>query len=247
MSSVGETQQAARGIENAVKAGDEHLRGHVGAEVLVHPFEDEPRLEQSLRGRAQHASGCRHDERRRHPLVGDVPDHETNTSIRQGDHVVEVAADLPCGPVKGVYAPARKIGQLLWQEVLLDQPGDLELLLEALPGRRLRFLLADELPDPKRRRRLRSEVVEQLAIIGRILLSGEPAPELQHSDQLALADERHRQLDPLGPHLIQGLGVEGEALDLHSSTSALQVGQQRIVDGDVGCRLHRSRGRNRSG
>ena len=47
------------------------------------------------------------------------------------------------------------------QEVLLDEPRDLELLLEALPRARLGLLLAHELADAQRGRRLRGQAVEQ--------------------------------------------------------------------------------------
>ena len=53
------------------------------------------------------------------------------------------------------------------------------------------LLLAHELADPERRRGLRGQVVEQPPVVGRVRLVGEAGPEVEHADQLALADERH--------------------------------------------------------
>ena len=58
--------------------------------------------------------------------------------------------------------PAGQVGQLLGQEVLLDQARDLELLLVALARDRLGLLLADQLSDAQRRRSLRGEAVSSL-------------------------------------------------------------------------------------
>ena len=76
---------------------------------------------------------------------------------------------------------------------MLDQPRDLELVLEALARGRLGLLLAHELADPQRRRGLRGEVVEQLAVVGGVVLLGQARAEVEHADQLALADERARR------------------------------------------------------
>ena len=134
-----------------------------------------------------------------HALVGDVADDERDAAVGQRDHVVEVAADLARGPVVRRDLPAGQVGQLARQEVLLDQPRDLELLLEALAGRGLGLLLAHELADPQRRRGLRGEVVEQLAVVGGVVLLGQPRAEVEHADQLALADERDGELDARSP------------------------------------------------
>ena len=145
------------------------------------------------------------------------------------DHVVEVAADLASGPVVRRDLPVGEVGQLLGQEVLLDEPGDLELLLEALPGRRLGLLLADQLADPQRRRGLGGEVVEQLAVVGGVLLLGAARTEVEDADQLALADQGHRELDAGLLHRREGRRAHLEALDVDGAASALQVGEQRVV------------------
>ena len=70
---------------------------------------------------------------------------------------------------------------------------DPELLLDALAGARLGLLAADELGDPQRGRRLRSERVEELAVVGGVVLAREARAEVEHPDELALADERERR------------------------------------------------------
>ena len=90
--------------------------------------------------------------------------------------------------------PAGEIGELARKEVLLDEPGDLELLLDPLVLTRLYLLLAHELADPECRRGLGREAVEQPAIVRRVVLIREPRPEVEQADQLALADERHDEL-----------------------------------------------------
>ena len=151
MAGVGEAEQSALGVEHAVQAGDEHLLRHVGAEVLVDPLQHGAGLDDPLRRGPQHAAGGRHHERRRDALVGHIADDQAHSAVRQRDHVVEVAADLARRPVVGGHLPARQVRQLLGEEVLLDQPRHLKLLLEALAGGSLGFLLAYELADPQRR------------------------------------------------------------------------------------------------
>ena len=92
---------------------------------------------------------------------------------------------------------------------------------------------AHELADPQRRRGLGGEVVEQLAVVGGVLLLGEPRPEVEHADQLALADERHRELDARRLELGERRRVELERLDVDGAARALQVGEQRVVRRDV--------------
>ena len=98
---------------------------------------------------------------------------------------------------------------------------------------RLGLLLAHELADPQRRRGLRGEVVEQLAVVGGVLLLGQPRPEVEHADQLALADERDGELDAGRLELGERGRVELERLDVDGAARALQVGEQRVVGRDV--------------
>ena len=144
------------------------------------------------------------------PLSVTSPTTNADAAVGQRYHVVEVAADLAGWAIVGGHLPSRQVGQLLGQEVLLDQPGDLELLLEALPGDGLRLLLADELGDAQGRRRLGREVVEQLAVVGGVVLLGQARPEVERADQLALGDERHDELHAGGLELAQRRRVELE-------------------------------------
>jgi hypothetical protein len=61
--------------------------------------------------------------------------------------------------------PAGQVGQLVGQELLLDELGDLQLLLHPLPLADLGLLLADQLGDPDGGRGVRGQVVEQLAVV----------------------------------------------------------------------------------
>ena len=239
MARIREPQQPARGIEHSVEAGDEHLLGHVGTQVVIHPLQHRAGLDQALSRGPEHAAGGGHHQGGRHTLVGDVADDESDPPVRQGDDVIEVASHLPRGLVISGHLPTRKLGKLLGQEVLLDQPGDLELLLEALPGHGLSLLLADELADPQRRRRLSGEIVEQLAVVGGVLLLGHPRPQVQDPDQLALADERHDQLHAGRSQLGKGRRVELQGVDLDRPAGALEVGEERIVGADLHRRLRR--------
>src|SRR5215217_917260 len=64
---------------------------------------------------------------------------------------------------------------------------DPELLLDALAFLGLLLLLADELGDLHRRRCLGGQVVEELPVVGRVLLLGETRSQVEKPDQLALA------------------------------------------------------------
>ena len=167
------------------------------------------------------------------PLSVTSPTTKPDPPVGKRDHVVEVAAHLACGAVAGRDLPAGQIGKLLGQEVLLDQPGDLELLLEALARGGLRLLLAHELGDPQRRRRLAGEVVEQLAVVGGVVLLREARSEVEHPDQLALADERDGELHARGLELAQRGRVELERVDVDGLARALEVGEQRVVRRDL--------------
>jgi len=71
-----------------------------------------------------------HEERRAHALVADVGDDESDPPVLEREGVVEVAADLPRRVEGRGDLPARRLGQRVGQEVLLDLPADLELPFE---------------------------------------------------------------------------------------------------------------------
>ena len=230
---VREAEQAAPRVEHGVEAGDEHLLRHIGAEVVVHALEHGAGVDQTLRGGPQHAAGGRHHERRGNALVGHVPDQEHDAAVVQGDHVVEVAAHLTRRAIVGRHLPSGQIRQLPGQEVLLDQAGDLELLLEALARRGLGLLLAHELADSQSRRRLGGQAVEELAIVGGVVLLREARAEVEHTDQLALAHERDGELHTGCLELAQRGRVELERVDVDGPGNPLEVGEQGIVGSDV--------------
>jgi hypothetical protein len=90
------------------------------------------------------------------------------------------------------------MGNLPGQEMLLNQAGNLQLLLQAFSGADLRFLFTHELGHPNRRGGLRGQVLEQPAIVTRVVLVAEPWTQAEHADQLALTDQRHHQPDTGG-------------------------------------------------
>jgi hypothetical protein len=97
----------------------------VDAEHVVDVAEDLAGRYQPRRGIAQQRVRAGHDQRGGHALVGHVTDDEHDPAVRQRDEVVEVTADGPGRPVERGHVPARQVGQLLGQELLLDQLRDL--------------------------------------------------------------------------------------------------------------------------
>ena len=77
------------------------------------------------------------------------------------------------------------------------------------------------------------EVLEELAVVGGVLLLGQARAQVQHPDQLALADERHGQLDAGRLHRRQRRRVELERLHVDRAAGALEVGEERVVGRDV--------------
>ena len=91
--------------------------------------------------------GPGHDQRRRDALVGDVTDGDPDAAIGQLHEVVEVAADGARGAVERGDLPLRKVRELAWQELLLDERRHPQLLGEPLALGGFVGLLADELRD----------------------------------------------------------------------------------------------------
>ena len=150
----------------------------------------------------QDAVGRRHDEGGRHALVGDVADDHPELAVGQLEEVVEVPADLARRLVVRRDVPAGQVGQLLGQELLLDQPGDVQLLLDPLAGEGLGLLLADQLRHADGRCGVGRQVLEQPAVVGGVLALGPARAQAQHADQLARGHQRDHEADaglPQGP------------------------------------------------
>src|SRR5215213_370585 len=150
---------------------------------------------ETLGGGAQHGAGRRHNQRGGHALVRHVPHDDPEMAVLEFEKVVEVSSYLARWAVEVRYIPAGYLGHTLGQEGLLDQARDPELLLDALALLGLLLLLADELGYLHSRCCLGGQVVEELPVVGRVLLLGESRTEVEKPDQLALAHQRHDHLD----------------------------------------------------
>src|SRR5919198_5738576 len=230
---VGVAQVAAGRVEHRVQAGREHVRRHLLDQQVVDPGEDLARRHQPGRLGPQDRVGGGHDQRGRHPLVGDVPDHDAEQAVGQLDEVVEVAADLAGRPVKRGQVPAGQLGQVPRQEPLLDELGDPQLLLDALPLADLGLLLADQLGHPHRRGGVAGQVVQQLAVVGGVLRLAAARAEVEQADELALADQRDHQPDAGVAQAGQRRRVELQRADVNRPGGAGEVRDQRVVGGDL--------------
>ena len=94
-------------------------------------------------------------------------------------------------------------------------------------------LLAHELGDADRRRGLGGEGRQQAAVVGGVVLLGQPRAEVERADQLALRDERDDERDTGLAEGADRRRVELEAGDLDRSGRGLEVGEQRVGLGDV--------------
>src|ERR671911_2412336 len=132
MTGVGVAQATALGVEDGVKAGDEHVGRDVGKEHLVDSLEHLGWRGMALGCEAQHATGRGHNERCWHPLARCIPHHESEPTLREEVEVVEVPAYLPGWLVVGGDLPALQGGHLLGQRGLLNASGHPKILLYAL-------------------------------------------------------------------------------------------------------------------
>ena len=141
--SIGVDKMAALGVKDAIEAGDKRARGYVSDQRFVDSSQNLPGTPKSERRPAacreslpSPAPRAYHDRWRLLPPVL-IFRPETQK-------VVEVATDLPGWSVVCSYLPAIEFGCRLGQELLLDAPGDLQFVLDALsllgfPLRQVRF------------------------------------------------------------------------------------------------------------
>src|SRR5438477_56184 len=96
-------------------------------------------------------------------------------------------------------------------------------MLDALALGDLVLLLADELGDANGRAGLRAEIAQEPTVVGRVLLFAQAGTKVQEADQLALADERNRQLDSRCLELAQPGRIQVQFVDLDRAGRALKV------------------------
>src|SRR5919112_234795 len=221
-------------LEDGVEAGDEHVGRYVAYDHVVYPLESLARRVEALGGGAEHGAGRGHYYSGGHTLVRHVTDDEAELAVVELQEVVEVAAYLASGLVVSRKLVAGQIRHMFGEEGLLDQARDPELLLDALALLGLLLLLADELGDLHRRCCLGSQVVEELPVVGRVLLLGETRSQVEKPDQLALAHQRHDHLDVGRLHGHKCRRIEVELIDLDHPGGAGEVSH----DGIVGRYLH---------
>jgi hypothetical protein len=77
---------------------------------------------------------------------------------------------------------------------LLDYTSNSQLLLKTFALSGFDLLLADQLSDPDGGRGLSSQMVEQPAILRRVILLAETVAQIEQTDQFALTDQWHDQL-----------------------------------------------------
>jgi len=125
-------QPPGGGVDHAVEHGHEHIRLAQLHQEAVDRLEHGARRGGPAGFGQQQAARQGHVQRRRHPFVRHVRDGDAETVRVQGEHVVEVAADLPRRIAARGEPEARHLGERARQHALLDLPGQLELALHAL-------------------------------------------------------------------------------------------------------------------
>jgi len=238
---VGELRTPGGRVEDEHEARDEHVDRDLRVEQVVD-------LGQHLPGRAarggrgpQQRVRARHHQRGRHALVRHVPGHHHDAPVAQVDHVVEVPAHRPRGAVERRDVPAAQFGQLVGQELLLDELRDLELLLDPLEVPRLGLLLAHQLPQSQRRCRVPGEGVEEATVVARVAALGQARSERQHPHEFPRGHQRHHHLDVLFLHAAHGRRVRRQRGDLHRAGRRREEGQERVRGLDVDLDRHGGR------
>ena len=116
---------------------------------------------------------------------------------------------------------------------MLNQARDAQFLLQPFTLLRLDLLFAHQLRHAHGRRSLRGEVVEQGAIVGRVVLIAQARAEIQQADQFALRHQRHDQPRARFAQLTQGGRIEMKFVDLDHAGRTAEVGHQRIGRSEI--------------
>src|SRR5215203_5696902 len=132
MTGVGVPQARALGVEDGVKAGDEHVGWDVSDQRIVDTSQYFSWRLRGLGYGTEHAAGAGHHQGCRHALARCVTYHESQSALREEMEVVEVSSYLPGGLVDRANLPSLQLRHLLRQRGLLDAPCHFKLLLYAL-------------------------------------------------------------------------------------------------------------------
>src|SRR5215217_6433148 len=132
MTGVGVPQARALGVEDGVKAGDEHVGWDVSDQRIVDTSQYFSWRLRGLGYGTEHAAGAGHHQGCRHTLARCVSHDQSQSTFREEVEVVEVSSYLPGWLVVGSDLPALQSGHPLGQGGLLDPSRHPHLLLYAL-------------------------------------------------------------------------------------------------------------------
>ncbi len=131
MPGVDEGELSGREGQHAVEEGDEAVLALLVEQGPVQGLHEFGRRRARRRLGAQDALGLGHEDRPGNALARRVADRQGDPAVGQLEAVVEVAADLAAGVQVGADVVAGRGRHGLRQEGLLDERGDLQLVVEA--------------------------------------------------------------------------------------------------------------------
>ena len=128
-------------VQDRVEEGDEDAVFRVAVDELVHSRDQFSCGHAALGQRPHRSLHVRHEYRRRCSLPGDIAYRDRQPAVTDVDDVVAVATDVSRGDGEREHVETWKLGEGLGQELHLDVPGDVHLVLQ-LPsfGRFLLYL-----------------------------------------------------------------------------------------------------------
>ena len=207
----------APGVDRQVQHGDEPPGREVLGQQPVQLGQHFGRTDASFRQRPQHASRCRHQQRRAGPFPRDVRQHQSPAPILERNEVVEVASDDLGREAAAQESEARHNGHGSRQQARLDVARDFQVAPElGLPGH-----LVVQQGGLDRQRGL----VAEMTGITPLLLLDEVVAHLDPSRRLALFDELAKLgaqvwMTGADPAAFTGLGASGEIFDVDSGRIA---------------------------